>query len=422
MQAMRIDFGNFRARASGVRGTAGPNRAVAEDLRRFNRGLALERIFFRGIASRNDIARDTGLTGAAISRITRELLDAGLIRERQSAGERNGRGRPVTALELAPNGAFVIGVGIGAYEQWIQIANHRGECVSRRAVQLLKRKPLARALQTLIREAHAMVSEAGIPWHRVLGVTVAVAGVVDHERGNVLYSPNIGWDEAVVAEPLQRGLKLPVRVEALHHALNLAEARFGATRGAKDVVLVNAALGIGASVMEAGRIVRGNRAAAGQIGHMRVAGASELCTCGRRGCLDTVASGYAVLRRLGKVGSRRIPREHNVDDARRLVDAIEREKCGDAKAQAAFRASGGQLADALNAIRAVLDPEKIVLAGPLAQTGSYVEGIRSRLDVQGSNSSFLCLATQSSDTAAVQLALSQFVFCSSLDLARLLDG
>lgn len=420
---MHADPSNSRHfHASIVPPATGQNRAVAEDLRRFNRGLALERIFSRGVASRNDIARDTGLTGAAISRITRELLNAGLVRERESTEERNGRGRPVAALELAPDGAFVIGVGIGAYEQWMQIANHRGECVSRRAVRLLEHKPLARAFQALIKDARVMVNEAGMPWHRVLGMTVAVAGVVDHERGNVLHSPNIGWDEAAVAEPLQKGLKLPVRVEALHHALNLAEARFGVTRGARDVVLVNAALGIGASVMEAGRIVRGSRAAAGQIGHMRVVGASELCTCGRRGCLDTVASGYAVLRRMGKVGSRRIPREHNMDDVRRLANAIEREKCGDSRVQAAFRASGEQLADALNAIRAVLDPERIVLAGPLAQTGSYVEGIRSRLDGRGDNPSFLRLATQSGDTAAIRLALSQFVFCSSLDLARLLDG
>lgn len=420
VHAVHMDFSNFHTPDSRVLTAAGPNRAVAEDLRRFNRGLVLERIFFRCIASRNDIAGDTGLTGAAVSRITRELLDAGLIRERQSTEEQGGPGRPVTGLELAPNGAFVIGVGIGAYEQWIQIANQRGECVSRRAIQLLNRKPLARALQMLIREAHAMVNEAGIPRRRILGMMVAIAGVVDHERGNVLYSPNIGWDGAKVAEPLQRGLQLPVRIEALHHALNLAEARFGATRGARDVVLVNAALGIGASVMESGRIVRGNRAAAGQIGHMRIAGASELCTCGRRGCLDTVASGFAVLRRLGKVSSRRIPKEHNIDDARRLVDVIERERRGDAKAQAAFRASGGQLGAALNIVRSVLDPERIVIAGPLAQTASYVEGVRERLDVEDANPPFLCLATQSSDSAAVQLALSQFVFCSSLDLVRLL--
>lgn len=395
------------------------NATVSEDLRRYHRSRVLDLIFLKHLISRTDIATETGLTGAAISRITRELLDAGLLRERHSPEQHLGRGRPSVELELSADGAFVLGVGIGAYEQSIQIANLRGECVSRRAMHLLVSKSPEHALELVARQARSMIGEAKIPLRRMVGMVVAIAGMVDQTRGLVLHSPNLGWNDVPVAERLCKALGTPVYVEALHHSLNLAEARFGATCGLTDTVLVNAAMGIGASVMEDTRIVRGSHLAAGQIGHMRVAGATDLCTCGQRGCLDTVASGYAVLRRLGSVSARHIPKEHDAADARRLLEAIELERQGNDKARLAFRTSGEHLGDALNAIRAVLDPERIVLAGPLAQTGSYVEGIRSRIDGGDAGSPSLCLATQTNDAAAARLALLQFVFSPSLDLTRI---
>jgi predicted NBD/HSP70 family sugar kinase len=401
-----------------TRSEGSPNGAVPGDLRRHNRGLLLDLLSRHGAMSRKDIAAQARLTGAAISRIARELVDAGLVTEGEGTQEhagRNGRGRPTVALQLAPGGGFVVGVGIGAYEQWVQIANLRGACVSRRALKLLGARTPARAITELAAQVRVLADEARIPRGRLLGVGVAIAGVVDPARAVVMHSPNIGWEGVALGESLARATRLPVVVEAMHHALNLAEARHGAMRGIADAVLVNAAMGIGASVMEEGRIVRGSHGAAGQIGHMRVAGAKELCTCGRRGCLDTVASGYAVLRRLGKAASRRTPGEHDAGTAQRLLAAIERERGGERAARAAFRACGEQLGDALNAVRAVFDPARIVLAGPLSQTGSYVEGVRASLGGEPQ----VFLATHSTDAAAANLALAQLAFGPQLDLARL---
>jgi predicted NBD/HSP70 family sugar kinase len=246
---------------------------------------------------------------------------------------------------------------------------------------------------------------------------------VNHLEGLVVDSPNIGWHDVPVRKALREDLRLPVHVEAMHHTLNLAEARVQRGRAIDDAVLVNIAMGIGASVMQEGRIVRGRHAAAGQIGHMHVAGATELCTCGRRGCLDTVASGYAVLRRLGRVPARRIPREHRPADAGLLIKAIAQAARGESDVKRAFGACGEQLGEALNAVRAVVDPEHIWLAGPLAQAESFVEGVLSRFDVaaRGDNDKVmpkLALSSLSSDAAAALLALKLFAFGPALDLAR----
>ncbi len=408
--------------------------AVPGDLRRHNRGLVLEHLFRAPAVSRTVLAQATGLTPAAVSRITRELVEAGLVRELSREAGPAARGRPQVDLALCAESAYVIGIGVGAFEQWIRIADLRGECISRKEVQLLDQPSARAALKLLVGEVRSLLALARIPRQRVLGVGIASAGVVDRDRGLIIESPNLGWRDLPVADLVSAALGLPVAVESMHHALNLAEQRFGQGAGIGDSVLVNAAMGIGASVMERGRIVRGRHSAAGQIGHLSVAGATELCTCGRRGCLDTVASGYGVLRRLGLVPPRRVAREHDAAAAQKLLAAIERERQGEPKARRAFHASGAQLGEALNAVRALLDPQRIVLAGPLGRTPSYVKGVQARLEARDSSRSeraaggaglpdpeapLLALASHSADSAAACLALAEFAFGGALDLARL---
>lgn len=410
-RAARITYLELGGRANG---------AVTGDLRRYNRGLILELVARHGTLSRIELAAHTGLTGAAVSRITRELLEAGLLAEHTAGTQVSARGRPTNALNLPSDGGFVVGVGIGAYEQWLQIADLRGGCVKRRRLEIPVEWKPARYVASLAREIRSLIRDAAIPRTRILGIGVSVAGVVDHERGVVIDSPNIGWSDVNLRHDLEKAIGYRIQVEGLIHALNLAEAHDNARHGVTDTILVNVAMGIGASVMEYGRIVRGSHSAAGQIGHMRVEGTDELCTCGKRGCLDTVASGYAVLRRLGVLSPRRIPREHHAIDARRLFAAIERDRQGAGDARAAFRACGERLGAALNAVRAVLDPGRIILAGPLAQTESFVNGARSQLEQQAvgvrtTPAPQLQLANHSSDSAGARLALSTFVFSSALD-------
>ncbi len=398
--------------------------AVPGDLRRHNRGLVLEHLFRASSVSRTALAQATGLTPAAVSRITRELVEAGLVRELDREGGVAARGRPQVELELRAEGAYVIGIGVGAFEQWIRVADLRGECVSRRSVQLLDQPSSRAALKMLTSEIRALLVLAKIPRKRILGAGIASAGVVDRDKGLIIESPNLGWRDLPVAQLMSDALVMPVCVESMHHALNLAEEHFGKGADGGDTVLVNASMGIGASVMEQGRIVRGRHSAAGQIGHMSVPGATDLCTCGRRGCLDTVASGYGVLRRLALVPPRKVAREHDAAAARKLLAAIERERQGEPKVRQAFQASGAQLGEALNTVRALLDPQRIVLAGPLAGTASYVRGVQAKLNERdggggSEDAPLLSMASHTADSAGAWLALTEFAFGNTLDLAVL---
>ena len=391
--------------------------ATPGSIRGHNRGLVMKRVFEAGRISRTQIAVDTGLTAAAISRITRELLELNLIEEGPPVPEKGRPGRRSIELSICSSGSYVIGIGAGAFEQSVQIATLRGDAIAHRSLELigLDEKPAADAI---IDGVTRLIKDSGLRSSTLVACGAAVAGVVDPDTGTVITSPNFGWEKFPLKRILENELDVQTAVESLHHALNLAEARQGSVTSVGNILLVNAALGIGASILADGKIFRGGGRAAGQIGHMRVEGAREICTCGRRGCLDTVASGHAVLTRLGLISPREQRHEHEPGDSRLLREVMKKAEAGDSAAQAAFKTAGRNLGKALTAVRMVTDPERIVLAGPMAQVSSYVDAVRGALfDNQTDDHSLpvLLVSNQENDAAGTWLALERFVFSDRLD-------
>jgi len=391
--------------------------ATRGSIRGHNRGLVLKRVFEARRISRAQIALDTGLTAAAISRITRELIDLNLLREGSLIGEEGRPGRRSIELSLPHGGMYVVGIGAGAFEQRLRIANLSGGIAATRTLHLIGLDAEAAAAAIVDALRHLFKQEE-FRASMVIACGIAMAGVVDPVTGKVITSPNFGWNDFPLASILEKELGLPVAVESMHHALNLAEASFGQTVGVDNVLLVNAALGIGASILADGRVFRGSGTAAGQIGHLPIEGVTEVGTGGRRGCLDTVASGHAVLTQLGLIPLRDRPREHKPNDPNLLKSAMERAAEGDHTANMAFKSAGAHLGKALAAIRMVTDPERIILAGPLAQVLSYVEGTREALLNSRTTDEELppvLVSDQQSDAAGAWVALERFVFSERLN-------
>lgn len=386
--------------------------ASSEQLRIHNRRLVLQHIFVNGPTSRAEIAARTNLTGAAITRITRELLDDGLLREGATITNAGRPGRRSIELDLHESGTYVLGFGAGAYEQWLQLSNLRGRPLDREQLHLMRTGDQDVAMNVVVDAALRLLERNHIERSRVLGFGAAVAGVVDSRSGRVLQSPNLGWHNVDFGPAVAKALGLPVKVESLHNALNMAECGSGVTRGLTDVALLNLALGIGGSFLIDNRILRGSGTAAGQLGHMRVRGASELCTCGRRGCLDTVASGHAVLRTLGRIEARDRAGPHDPREAQLLLDAMKAAGAGESDSGSAFYIAGQHIGAALDAIWTITSPKRVVLAGPLAQVEQYVDGIHAVLDTErwdAAPAEVLLISRKTNDAAGVWLALDEFV-------------
>ena len=387
--------------------------------RKRNRALVLRELLRRSQVSRAQIAESTGLTNSVVSRITREMLNVGLIEERGTFRGSDRPGRSSITIELRRRGAFAFGIGIGAFDQWIRLVGARGEVLERKALPwLLEGDPL-RALAHTSRVAHEMVTRCGIHQYRLLGCGVAVAGAIDVTSGTLLNDPSLGWRDVPIGAFLTRRLGMPVRVESIPNAINLSEMRVGVTKGMRDIALVTAGLGVAMSLIVGGNILRGKGNAAGQIGHMRFPGSTEICSCGQRGCLDTVASGHAILTRLGLVPRRKGATRESASDAKLLLGAINKEHAGDPSTLSIFRHAGAALGNVLDSVVATTDPETIVLVGALANANSYVEGIRAGLSPGVAERVPLTVSQMAFDEAAARLALDQFLFSDDFDFHRL---
>ena len=392
-----------------------------ESLRRWNRQAILQQVLDAGPISRTEIAQRTGLTSAAVSRITRELVEVGLLEEGSTYGFKGRPGRRFVEIKLRGAGAYVLGIGTGANEQAVTLANSRGETIARREVELIGFESANVALGHLVNAAEDLIDSSGIDRHRLLGGGVAIAATVEAESGRLIESPVLGWRDVPVAEIFEERLGIPITVESRPYAILLAERRHGLAKGLRNVLLATVGLRISGSILYDGRLVRGSKSAAGHLGHVRVPNATEMCSCGRRGCLDTVASGDAVLRHLGIVPKSVVSKKPEVANAVRLAQLIAQAIAGDAEVAGAFYACGMELGRALNAVLTITDPEVLMLGANVVQVPSYVDGVEAGLAEDPSRRGDVPLVVSNllGDEAAVWLALDRFVFSQQLDIDRL---
>ncbi len=138
-------------------------------------------------------------------------------------------------------------------------------------------------------------AEAGALAQRVIGVGVAVSGDVDSRGGIVRASARLGWQDVPLAARLRDRTGLPVLIENDVRALTIAEHWFGVGVDMASFAIITLGTGIGCGLHVGGEVVEGAFGVAGEIGHLPIADTDRVCSCGRRACLETVASSAAIL-------------------------------------------------------------------------------------------------------------------------------
>ena len=194
----------------------------------------------------------------------------------------------------------------------------------------------------------------------VTGIGVSAGAPADAQRGLVFAAPNLpGWgaEGFPLAQRLSEALGgLPVRVENDADATALAEHRFGAGRGTRNMAFLTVGTGIGSGLILNGALHRGRRGAGGEIGHIAVVPGGRVCLCGLRGCLEAYASGPAV----GKIAL-----EQGWQGEASGRGVIEGARQGDAACLAALTQAAEHLGQGLATLAMLLDLERVVL-GTLA--------------------------------------------------------
>jgi glucokinase len=210
---------------------------------------------------------------------------------------------------------------------------------------------------------------AGTPGFRPTAAGIAVPGVVDDHAGVARYSANIGWRDVPLRDLAAARLGLPAALGHDVRAGALAEAVRGGGRRGGDVLFVAIGTGIAAAHVRERRVVPGSHFAAGELGHVVVRPDGPACGCGRRGCLEAIASAGAIERRYRAATGTRA-------DAAAIAAAVGT----DATAARLWADAVDALADGLLTAIALLDPGTVVIGGGLAQAGPVLLGpLRSAL-------------------------------------------
>jgi len=249
---------------------------------------------------------------------------------------------------------FFLAIDIGGTKTRIgTIAYHApGSVVASVTIPTIRDDPAASVLAT-VREARALVPAEG----RILGAAVAAPGPLDTKARRPGRLPNLpAWSGYPLGDALEEALGVPVVLENDANAAAYGELFFGSGRNFNDFLFVTLGTGVGGALVSGGRLVKGARDGAGEIGHLQVSPDGPVCGCGRRGCVEAMASGSAILREYGKPAG----------------DAFAAAVRGDVRAREVLAAAGRALGTGIASVITILEPAAVVIGGGLSQVEPHV--------------------------------------------------
>lgn len=298
--------------------------------------------------SRATLAQATGLTKPTVSRLVDELLAAGfLIEHAPTRAVGAAGGRPSVPVSIAQAAVVGLGASVSADHVAVNMIDMRRQVVAV-AETPVTRAPTPRDAVVLIADLAAELLAAN-PHTRTSGICVSVPGRLSPDGRRVQSAPNLGWEDAPLAELLETapGLEdLDVSVE--NDARLVAETEIVNRRG-EGFVLVYGESGIGGAVVVDGDIQRGANGWGGEIGHLCLDPSGPECRCGRRGCLEAYASYWAIAQQSMQTGSGYISE---------FFTSLE----GEAR-EAAIERIGSSLGLALSQVLNIVDLPTVVLGG-----------------------------------------------------------
>ncbi|WP_192986758.1 ROK family transcriptional regulator [Carnobacterium mobile] len=269
-------------------------RGTFQLMKSVNKSVVLNKIRLAEPISRAQIAKETGITPPTVSTIVKELINENLVEE-SILGESKG-GRKPTMLLLKRNGHHVIGIDAGSNK----IKGISTDLVGN--ILTATETPI----QPHISKADFLMELKKVIWRiyqgievkeSILGIGVAMHGVVDIASGVSLYSSNSGLRDVPIKEELEKEFGLLVMVENNSRAMALGEYWFGEHDVSECFVTINIGRGVGSGIIENGRLTYGAQDIAGEIGHMVMDLNGKICSCGNKGCFETFVTGDAIVQR-----------------------------------------------------------------------------------------------------------------------------
>lgn len=260
----------------------------------YNKQLVLRTIQKYGPISRAEIANRIELSKPSVSEIVSILIEEEWINEK--VPKVKVRGRQPIPLEINKHKKLIIGLEIGAYSNKIVVTNLKANILEEIEIEISHEKNPIHIIEDLGSRINQIVSQYKQSNIDVLGIGVGMHGLVDTDTGKNIFAPNLGWRNVEIKSILEKLTGLQVLVDNDCNSSALAEMWFGQGKDENNFITVLVDYGVGASVINEGKIFKGSHYVTGQIGHVTIDSDGALCSCGNYGCLETKTSETAILR------------------------------------------------------------------------------------------------------------------------------
>lgn len=267
------------------------------DMSKYNRLTVLNLIKHHGQISRADLVKLTDLTGPSVSRIIVDLMEEGLVKE-TGIGESSGGRKPIL-LEFNVQARTVLGLDIRPERVSGEVYDLAAQSISRREIEFCESLELEKKLEIIAGLAGELCREAAAI-APVIGLGVAVPGVVDSANGIVRYSVPMRWRKVDLRRILEEACHVPVFVDNISRCVAIGEKWFGNGQSQSDFIYLYVGEGIGAGIVANGHLYHGSKYSAAEIGHTTVEINGLSCRCGNKGCLELYTSVNALWSRMDR--------------------------------------------------------------------------------------------------------------------------
>ncbi|AAW87566.1 MULTISPECIES: ROK family protein [Aliivibrio] len=333
-----------------------------DHLKQVNAGRVYKLIDQLGPISRIDLSKESNLAPASITKITRELLDAHLIKETQ-VQEANSRGRPAIGLEVDNEGWQFLSLRLGRGYLTIALHSLGGEQLIEER-QLIKEIEQDELLAKLLNEINVFFQKHSKILGRITSIAVSLPGLVISSQGLIIQMPHYNVKNLPLGPKIYESTGLPVFIGNDTRSWALAEKLFGNSKNIDNSILVSIHHGVGAGIIMNGEVLQGRTGNIGEMGHIKINKLGARCHCGNTGCLETVASAKAIrdqVKNLINNGHQTVLKDQTITIENICLAANQ----GDVLAKQVITELGHNLGEAIAIMVNLFNPEMILIGGEI---------------------------------------------------------
>jgi N-acetylglucosamine repressor len=330
----------------------------------------VKHLYVKGAKTNADICSRFNISSPTSIAMLNELVAEGLV-EKQGRGKSLG-GRKPELYGLCDGSLFVLSVHMEQFKTRMAIFDNNNQIITGVHTFAIELTPDLGALPQLHEHAQELIRASGIELKKLVGVGISMPGLVDSKEGNN-HTYLLTTGEESLQQLLEQQFGKPVFLQNDAKSAALAEYRFGLAHGQRDVLVLSMDWGIGMGVILDGKLRSGASGFAGEFGHIPLVDGGALCHCGKRGCLETVASGSAIVRiaKAGiQAGQHTLLRQHAAHlEPEHVYEAAHH---GDQFAINTLAEVGTNLGKGIAILTQLFNPELIILGGEVAPAKQFI--------------------------------------------------